>query len=376
MSVKKAFWIFAILSVLIMISDRILFVIFPNYLIEKQFSATEIGLIFSFASLILLISRTFIGKLSDIWGRKSILSLGLFIESISISFYPSLSRIYEFSIVKGLKEVAKTLKESVTDAIQADVFKKKIRAKILARLGTIFPLSRALAALIGAVIVTYFSLAHGFYFAAFAIFLSFLIFTLFFKEKKVKTKKEFKLSIKAYSKKFKIISIIGFLVAINFNVAYFPGFFILAKDLGISESLLFSLLFFDYIISAIFVWWSKKWIDKFGRTKTTALATFLFSLFTLLYSFSSSIIQFFFTLLMVSIGFYIYNIAFRTILMDATVRRVRGEQIGFAKTLEGIGDMIGPVLGGFLIDSISLSSAFYFAGFAGFIAAFLAWNIK
>ena len=130
MNVKKAFWIFAILTVLTMISDRILFVIFPNYLLEKQFSATEIGLIFSFASLILLISRTFIGKLSDVWGRKSILSLGLFIESISISFYPSLSRIYEFGIVKGVKEVAETLKDSVIDAIQADVFKKKIRAKI------------------------------------------------------------------------------------------------------------------------------------------------------------------------------------------------------------------------------------------------------
>ena len=87
-------------------------------------------------------------------------------------------------------------------------------------------------------------------------------------------------------------------------------------------------------------------------------------------------VQFFLILIGVSIGFYIYRIAFKTILMDATTKRARGEQIGFSKTLQGIGDMLGPALGGFLIDYISLSSAFLFAGFFGILAAFLAYSIK
>ena len=171
----------------------------------------------------------------------------MLLESISISFFPFLTSIHEFGIVKGLREIGDTLSESVHDAIQADVFKKKIRAKVLAKLGTIYPLSRALAAVIGFLIATYLSLVYGFYIAAIITFMNFLIFSIFFKEDKIKRiKKSFKFSMKSYSTKFKIIAVIGFLIAINFNVAYFPGFFILAKNLGISEGLLFILLFFDY----------------------------------------------------------------------------------------------------------------------------------
>lgn len=378
MEVKRAFWIFAILTVLVMIADRILFVIFPNYLLRKQFSATEIGLIFSVASFILLISRTFIGKLSDVFGRKMIMSLGLFIQSISVSFYPIVSKLHEFSIVKGLQEISGTLTSSVEDAIKADVFKKKIRAKILTKLGTIFPLSRALASVIGFLIVTYFSLVYGFYVAAFVLFLSFLVFFIFFKEdeRRIKHKPKFKLSIKTYSKSFKIITVIGFLISINFTAAYFPGFFILAKDLGITESLLFLLLLGDYLVSSVFAYWSGRWIDKFGRGKTVFIGCLLFPTFIMLYTFSSSIIQFFLVLLGVSISYYIWRIAFKTVLMDSTIKKVRGEQIGFSKTVQGIGDITGPVIGGFLIDTVSLSSAFFFAGVVGLISAIFAYYLK
>ena len=378
MEVKRAFWIFAILTVLTMIADRILFVIFPNYLLRKDFSATEIGLIFSIASFIILVSKTFIGKLSDAFGRKRIMSLGLFIQSISVPFYPIISKLHEFSIVKGLQEISGTLTSSVEDAIKADVFKKKIRAKILAKLGTIFPLSRALASVIGFLVVTYFSLIYGFYVAAFVLFLSFLVFFIFFKEngRKIGHKPKFKLSIKSYSKSFKIITIIGFLISINFTAAYFPGFFILANNLGITESLLFLLLFGDYLISSVFAYWSGRWIDKFGRVKTVFIGCLVFSTFIILYPFSSSIAQFFLILLGVSISYYIWRIVFKTVLMDSTIKKVRGEQIGFSKTIQGIGDMIGPVIGGFLIDTISLSSAFFFAGFVGLISAIFAYYLK
>lgn len=367
METKRAFWIFAILTILTMVSDRILFVIFPNYLIRKNFSATEIGLIFSIASFILLILRTFVGKLSDVFGRKIIMSFSLFLQSISVSLYPTITKIYEFSLVKGLQEVSGTLSESVKDAIIADVFGRKIRAKIMSKLGTVFPWSRALGAMVGFFIVTYIGLIHGFYFAAMALFLSFILFSIFIEEKRktVKAKIIFKLSLKKYSKKFLTVAIIGAIQALIFTCAYFPAFFVLAKKLEITESLLFVLLIIDYIISGFFVYWSGRWIDKFGRTKTLLLSFFAFSLFTFFYPFSSNILEFLFVLLGVSLAFYLYWIAFKTVLMDFSDRKYRGEQIGFAKTLEGIGSMFGPILGGFLIDNLSLSSAFFLASSIG-----------
>jgi len=251
MKIKRAFWIFVILTVLDEIDDRILFVILPFFLLAKELSASQIGLVFSIASIILLFSRILIGKLSDIFGRKNIFSLGLLINSISTSLFPFLTKVSEFGIVKGIKEIGETLSDSIHDAIQADVFKKKIRARILAKLGAIVPAGRALSTIIGFLVVTYFSLSFGFYVAALVVFIEFLVFFLFFKEKKVKIKRKFKFSFKGYSREFIIIALIGFLMTLNFTCAYFPAFFILAESLGITSALLFILLFFDYIVSSM-----------------------------------------------------------------------------------------------------------------------------
>lgn len=78
----------------------------------------------------------------------------------------------------------------------------------------------------------------------------------------------------------------------------------------------------------------------------------------------------------ISASFYIYRVAFKTVLMDSAIKKIRGEQIGFGKTLQGLGDMIGPALGGFLIDFVSLPSAFIFSGLFALIATILAYKIK
>jgi MFS family permease len=377
MNVKKAFWMFSLLAVLSMISDRIIFVILPYYLLNKGISGLNFGLVFSLAAaIVIILPRIFIGKLSDIFGRKKIYSFGLLIESLSTSFYPFLSKIYEFGLNKGIKDFADTVEDSVEDAIMADTFNKRIRAKFIAKIGTFIPFGRAIATLIGFIIVTYFSLALGFYVASLVVFIEFLIFIFVFKEPRKKIKKTFKLSIKNYPLKFKIITIIGFLIAINFGMSYYPAFFQLARNLGITEGFLFILLFFNYIISSIFTWKSKDWIDKIGRRKTVVITTLGFSIFSILYAFSSNIIQFFLIMVGISASFYIYRVAFKTILMDSTIERIRGEQIGFGKTLQGLGDVIGPALGGFLIDFVSLPSAFIASGLFGLIAVFLAYRIK
>ena len=180
--VREYFLIFALVTLFATMADRLLFVLFPIYLINRDFSATEIGIIFSFAAMILVLSRTFIGKLSDRYGRKTIMSLGLLMDSIAISLYPAISRLGEFALVKGVKEIGITLQASIGDTLYADSFPRKIRAKYLTKLGTLFPLSRIAAAITGFFIATYLSVAFGFYAAAFFMLVSFAIFSLFYKD--------------------------------------------------------------------------------------------------------------------------------------------------------------------------------------------------
>jgi MFS family permease len=377
MNIKKAFWMFSLLAILAMISDRITFVILPYFLLDKGISGLNFGLVFSLAAaLVIILPRIFIGKLSDIFGRKKIYSFGLLIESLSTSFYPFLSNIYEFGINKGIKDFADTVEDSVEDAIMADTFNKKIRANYIARIGTFIPFGRAIATLIGFLIVTYFSLTFGFYVASLVVFIEFLIFIFIFKEPVKKIKKTFKLSVKNYPLRFKIITIIGFLIAVNFGMSYYPAFFQLARNLGINEGMLFILLFFDYIISSIFTWKSKDWIDKIGRKNMVIIATIGLTVFSIFYAFASNVAQFFLILVGISASFYVYRVAFKIVLMDSTLAKIRGEQIGFGKTLQGFGDVIGPALGGFLIDFVSLPSAFIFSGLFGLLATLLAYKIK
>ena len=369
MEMRRALWIFAFLTLAMAIADRLLFVLFPNYLLEKGFSATEIGAVFSAAALVLVISRFLIGKISDIHGRKKILSFGLLLQSAAIALFPFLARIWEFAIVKSVKEFGDTLHGSVEDAIVADTFPKKIRARTLSKLGTAFPIGRALGALIGIAVTTWLTVAQGFLVAAAFVFAALIIFALGFKSRETTHYRGLKFSLKNYSKRFKAIAVVGLLASISFGAAYFPGFFMLAKNLGISESMLFGLLLAGYVVSSALAWHSGRWIDRVGRGNVVVISSLMFSLFTAAYALAASFLAFTIIVLGITASFYIWRIAFKTVLMDSTVRRLRGEQIGFNKMLTGIGDMIGPLIGGLLIDFVSLPVAFGVAGAFGLAAA-------
>ena len=372
MNLKRPLLIFLSLTVLLQISDRLLFVLFPNYLIDKNFSATAIGAIFSAAALVLVLSRFFVGKISDIHGRKKILSLGLLLQSFAIALFPFLARIWEFAIVKSVNELGITLEGSVEDAIVADTFRKKIRAKILSKIGTAYPIGRALGALIGIGVTAYLSVTQGFLVASGFVFLALIVFAVGFRSKETTHYRGLKFSFKHYSRRFRAIALVGLLLGISFGAAYFPGFFILAKNLGISESMLFTLLLASYVVSSALAWHSGRWIDKIGRGNVVVIFSLIFSLFTVAYALAANFLTLAIIMLGITASFYIWRIAFKTVLMDSTTRRFRGEQIGFGKMLSGIGDMVGPLLGGLLIDFVSLPAAFAVAGAFGVAAAVIA----
>lgn len=368
MKVKKAFYVLAIVTIFSLIAERLLFVLFPSYLIQKEFSATQIGIVFSLASFVLVISRFFIGEISDYIGRKDIMSLGLFLQSLSTLLFPLASRIYEYAFIKGLKDLAKTLESSVKGAIKADTFKKKRRARFLGKLESMVPLGRLIATPIGFFVVS-FSIIYGFYTAAGALFLAFLVFTLFFESDKIKRREKIKINFKPskYSKKFKALVMTGFFQSLVYGIAYLPAFFILAeKVLEIETSFLFALFFVSYSLSTLLVYPSGRWIDKIGRVNVTCFGVLLFSSGIFFYTLVGNWLEFLVVLCFISASFYLWRVAYKTSLYDSTIKKIRGEQIGFYKMSTGIGGIIAPLVGGFLIDAVSLNSAFLTSSFLGF----------
>jgi MFS family permease len=372
MTIRRAFWIFVLFIILFNVADRLMFIILPLYLLGLEFSATEIGLIFSMAGLILALFRFLVGKLSDLGGRKTLMSLSLLADSVATFFYPSVSTLAHFSIIKGIKDVAYNVTSTIEDALVGDSFPRRIRPRILARLGTIFPLGRALAAITGFFVVTYLSVTHGFYVAAASLFLIFLIFTIFYRERKVRRITPFRFTTENISKALMIVSLISLANSLAFNIAYYPGFFILADSLGLAEADLFLMFLLTYIISSLFAWRTEGWIKRHGKETVLGAGILGYGLFTMLYAFANSIMLFYLVLLGIAISFYVYRICYKIVLLDNTSSKARGEQVGFSKMLSHLGSIAGPVTGGLLIDTVSLQSAFLVAGSFGIIGFLLA----
>jgi len=359
MQPRRAMWIFIFTTLFVAVNDRLLFVIFPTFLIEKNFSATEIGLIFSFGAFMLVVLRTVIGRLSDRYGRKKVLSLSLLISSMTTAVYPYASRLYEFATIKSAEEISRTLKESVDESIQADAFPRKSRPEYLIKMGKAFPISRAIAAVLGIIITTYLSLVYGFYIAAISMFIAFLVFAVFYREEKSAKKKTMgKISPLAYGRKFNTIAVVGFITALVFGLMYFPAFFILAERvLGLKANDLFVFLLISYIVSAALIHFVEKRKKNFGTKSIMIGILIFFALFSFLYAFSNMFL-FVVALMGIAVSYYFWRIAFKTMKMDIAKPVTRGEQLGFAKTLEGIGDILGPFIGGLLIDIFSIQTPF------------------
>ncbi len=360
MESRKALWLFITVTLFITINDRLLFVLLPTYFIDKNFTATQIGLIFSFAALILVLMRSVIGRMSDKYGRKFVMSAGLVLDAITSAFYPVVSKIHEFAVVMGLQEVANTLERSVEDSIHADAFPEKERPKYLIKMGKAFPVSRAIAAILGIIVTTYLSIVYGFYIAAVSAFIAFLVFAAFFRESP-KTEKRAKFKAR-YSRKILPIALAGFLGSVTFGLVYSPAFFILGeKYLGVEANTIFLLLLASYIVSAVGIHIAEKKTKNLGKKNVAILAAVLFALFSFLYS-TQEIVFFVISLMGIAVTYYFWRISYKTILMDRSDRSSRGAQLGFVKTLEGIGDIAGPALGGFLIDIFSIQMPFIAAG--------------
>ena len=376
MSIRRAFWIFVIFIILFQVADRLMFIILPLYLLDLQFSATEIGLIFSVAGLILALFKFIIGKFSDIRGRKSFMSLGLLADSIATLFYPAVSSLAQFSIIKGVKDVAYNVTNTMEDALAGDAFPRRIRTRILSRLGTALPLGRAIAAITGFLIVTYLTVIHGFYVASASLFLIFLIFTLFYRERKAEKITTFRFTTKNISKPLMIVALISMCNSVTFTMAYYPGFFVLAESLGLAEAQLFLMFILTYIISSFFAWRTETWIGRHGNEKVMGLGILGYGLFTMLYSQASTITLFFISLLGVAISYYVFNICFRIALLDRTSTKHRGEQVSFSKMISQIGYVLGPLAGGLLIDMVSLQAAFLAAGMFSILGFLLAMRLR
>jgi DHA1 family multidrug resistance protein-like MFS transporter len=376
MDYRKALLIFLSLTLLINISDRLIFIIVPMWLLERSFSATEIGTIFSAAAITMMFVRFLTSKLSDRWGRKRIMVIGLFTSAVSTALYPFASRIHDYAVIKSFHEAGYNLHNSVRNAMVGDTFKGKQRTRVLSILGTAFPLGRACAAILGIIITTFLSVVYGFYAAAISVFIAFFIILVFYKDTGfVKSERKI-IGIHGATRSIMLISTISLFSVLNYAVAYTPAFFVLSRSLGFTENSLFYYFLLAYIISAFFAYRTGSWIKSHGKESMVAITMISTGVFSALYAFANSPAILVICLTGIAVSFYVYNISYNNVLLDLTSDDRRGEQIGISKLMSGMGMIVGPLLGGLLVDTVSLQWTFMTSGFLSVVGALFALLLK
>jgi|GEM_PF-2214872 len=363
MNHRRAFWIFVFVVFATTVTDRLLFVLFPTYLIEKNFTATQIGLVFSAAAVVLLLLNPVVGRLSDRHGRKFVMSLSMLINSVCITAYPFLSRITEFAVVKSLQDTSFSIKAGLEDSLQADKFPKKLRPAYLISLGKILVFSRGFGSVVGVLVAVYLSVTLGFFTAAAFTFAALAVFALLYKEDRIKKGKKTKFNPLNYPRRFKFVALSAFVISFTFSLTYAPAFFILAERyLGISAGDIFALLLISHVITFVAIQAVERRVKSFGRKDIFSLSFVVLGFSTLAYAAAKDVFLLAIAMIFVSAAFQFWRISFKTIMMDSAERKRRGEQIGLIKTLHGVGDASGAAAGGLLIDLVFIQAPFVVGG--------------
>ena len=319
----------------------------------------NIGIIFSLASLVMVLLHFTVGRATDYFDRRYATSFFFMLRSLANFFMPLSTSALSFSFLRGISSFCSKTYTTLKESLIGDLLKAKERSSLFRLLGQVRVASRATAMLVGFLVAKFVSLEWCFYASSALLVLATFFVFLLPKPKKTKLEKERKLFFKIkLSSSFLKVSIIGVLAGLTFTSSYYPGFFLLADKLGFSKELLFIPFLVAYSVSSLLFFLFKNKLKQVESKKLMLYGFYAFSLSVFFYSLATTKEVFIVILTSSVFSYTIFWVGFKDSLVQATSDRQRGGQLSAFKIFDNIGKFLGPLIGGTLA-SINLSFSFY-----------------
>jgi len=178
---RRTFYILLIAVFVGELTIGVVNVILPLYFRTLQLDMTRLNLIFTLFEFGFLFSMVFIGKLSDMIGRKHFVAFSLLLHSVISFFNAGATKISEFAILRVLRSIASVSDHVVAPTYVADIFKDGKGTK----LGFLHAFRRsgmAIGGIMGGVFLGLLGFQHAFYLTSAMTFVVFLSFITFAKE--------------------------------------------------------------------------------------------------------------------------------------------------------------------------------------------------
>jgi len=341
----------------------------PFYAQEFGASPLVIGLLLTVFSLCQFLSAPIMGRLSDQYGRKPLLLISqfsTFAGFLILGFANSLWMIFLSRIVDGLFGSNFT----ISQAYLSDISTKKDRSKAFSISGIAFGLGFLVGPGIGG-FLSQFNYQMPSMLAA-AVSLSTLVIIFFFLPETVKKKKRVKFSIKIFhfddfrrflsNKKLSPRLWEFFTYALSFAV-WVSTFALFAQmQMGLdSTDIGYSLTFIGFV-SIIVMSLLPKMINAFGEKKLKYAGLVSIMIGMLWSAFAYEWVSLIVIMILFAFGSGISRPLLQGSISRAISSKKQGALMGVTNSLMSISQIIGPMLGGFVIN-------YFFPGILGMISA-------
>lgn len=365
---KKTLYIILFVQFIEVTAYAMLLPLIPFYAQSLGADPIIIGSIFALYSFFQLLISPFLGRLSDIYGRRSILligQLGTFLGFLILGFSHSLFLIFVSRFVDGITGGNQT----VSYAIASDISTQKKRSQIFGYLGATLGIGLLVGPGIGAFLYQF-----GFSVVAFitagVMLVSTIITATFLSETRVKSDiKEslipnFISIIKRPNVRSILIQIFSIVLITNTFILGFPVF-AQKQFLYSAQYVGYALTFMGFIGIVTQTLLLGKIVSLIGDVKTSQLGFLMLVVGFLVLSITNTVPVFLISLLIIIPGTVLVSSTISSLLTQSVSEDKHGEILGIHQSVNSVCQIIGPLLAGFILAKLE---NFYF----GLIIAIIA----
>ncbi|HDR7915275.1 MDR family MFS transporter [Bacillus pretiosus] len=362
----------------------LIMIIYVNKMLNGNIIITM--LIFGLQPLSDIIFTLIAGGVTDKYGRKKIMLLGLLLQGVAIGSFVFAQSVFIFALLYVINGVGRSLYIPAQRAQIADLTKQKQQAEIFALLHTMAAVGSVIGPIIGAIFYQthpeYLFIMQSITLMVYAV----VVWTQLPETAPVLTTPKQKFEVSS-PKQFvhKHYAVLGLMIS-TIPISFFyaqteTNYRIFAKD--IFPDFVFMLAFISTckaIMEIILQIFLVKWSERFSMAKIILISYTCFTIAAIGYGFSATILSLFFTLLFLVIG---ESIAFNHLLRfvsEIAPTHKRGLYFSIYGLHWDISRTCGPVIGAVLLSKLNGSMLFYicacFLIIGGIIQALFVQNLE
>ncbi len=344
--------------------------LFPVYVSQKGATNFQLGLIVSGFTISQFVVQPFFGGLSDRYGRKAFMVVGLACYGIVASLYVVAESLTQVFLVRLLHGVGAGMIWPALSAFVIDESPADRRGESIGFISAMEMLGFAAGPLLGGFLYSMGGMNLPFWGCSFLAFAGMALIWGLVREKPSPHRHGKVGFYERYGFASLRIPDIRLLCLIGFGESFVWGLIItllpvIASNLGVPPERI-GWLFSSYFIFYILLQWPVgKWSDRKGRKKPIILGMSIYTLSILLLSQGGDLFHFLLVLSIAGAGLGIYSPSVRVAVADLASEKVRGASLGIFITTRMLGFFLGPNLSGYMADRFG--EGFPFLTAAGFL---------